>query len=50
MGKRYSIQQKNTKVSSSTTAHLNQHYNKDEDCKLDHGSAVGGYDNVVSCE
>jgi hypothetical protein len=30
-------------------AHLNQHYNKDEDSKLGHGSAVGGYDNVVSC-
>ncbi len=23
------------------TAHLNQHYNKDEDGKLGHGSAVG---------
>jgi hypothetical protein len=27
-------------------AHLNQHYNKDEDGKLGHGSAVGWYDNV----
>ncbi len=32
------------------TAHLNKNYNKDEDGKLGHGSAVGGYDNVVSCE
>jgi hypothetical protein len=27
-------------------AHLNQHYNKDEDGKLGHGSASGRYDNV----
>ncbi len=28
------------------TAHLNQHYNEDEDGKLGHGSAISGYDNV----
>jgi hypothetical protein len=27
----------------NSVAHLNQHYNKDEDGKLGHGSAVDGY-------